>query len=426
MEFKEQQSNKAVEAVCEVDFKRRQLIQTAGLATGASMLGLATGGAWAAGSDKPEKEEVKIGFIPLTDCASVVMASVLGFDKKYGIKIVPSKEASWAGVRDKLTNGELDAAHVLYGLIYGVQMGIGGQKKDMAVLMNLNNNGQAITLSKKIADKGGVDGPSLAKLMQTDKREYTFAQTFPTGTHAMWLYYWLAANGINPMKDAKVITVPPPQMVANMRVGNMDGFCVGEPWGHRAIVDGVGITATTTQDIWKDHPEKVLGTSLDFVKKYPNTCRAMMAAILDASKWIDASLANKNKMAEVIADKSYVNTSKDVIDQRIMGRYQNGLGKTWDDPNYMKFYGDGAVNFPYLSDGMWFMTQHRRWGLLKDDPDYLAVAKAVNQIDLYKEAATMTKTSIPKDPMRTSKLMDGAVWDGKNPKAYAASFKIKA
>ncbi|MDY7546464.1 CmpA/NrtA family ABC transporter substrate-binding protein [Glaciimonas sp. CA11.2] len=390
------------------------------------MLGLASSGVWAAGSDKPEKTEVKIGFIPLTDCASVVMASVLGFDKKYGIKIVLSKEASWAGVRDKLSNGELDAAHVLSGLIYGVQMGIGGQKKDMAVLMGLNNNGQAITLSKKLADKGAVDGPSLAKLMATDKREYTFAQTFPTGTHAMWLYYWMAANGINPMKDAKVITVPPPQMVANMRVGNMDGFCVGEPWGHRAIVDGVGITAITTQEIWKDHPEKVLGTTAEFVTKNPNTCRALIAAVLDASKWIDESLANKNKMAETIADKSYVNTSKDVIDQRIMGRYQNGLGKTWDDPNYMKFYNGGLVNFPYLSDGMWFMTQHRRWGLLKSDPDYLAVAKSVSQIDLYKEAATMTKTSVPKDVMRSSKLMDGVVWDGKDPKAYAASFKIRA
>ena len=388
------------------------------------MLGLSTGGAWAAGSDKPEKEEVRIGFIPLTDCASVVMASVLGFDKKYGIKIVLSKEASWAGVRDKLTNGELDAAHVLYGLIYGVQMGIGGIKKDMAVLMNLNNNGQAITLSKKLADKGAVDGASLAKLMANEKREYTFAQTFPTGTHAMWLYYWMAANGINPMKDAKVITVPPPQMVANMRVGNMDGFCVGEPWGHRAIVDGVGITAITTQDIWKDHPEKVLGTTSDFANKNPNTCRALVAAVLEAGKWIDASLANKNRMAEVIADKSYVNTSKDVIDQRIMGRYQNGLGKTWDDPNYMKFYNEGTVNFPYLSDGMWFMTQHRRWGLLKDDPDYLAVAKAVNRIDLFKEAAAITKTPVPKDPMRSSKLLDGVVWDGKNPKAYASSFKI--
>ncbi|MBB5391680.1 CmpA/NrtA family ABC transporter substrate-binding protein [Herbaspirillum sp. SJZ130] len=428
MGFQEEQAGKAVTGVtngAEVDATRRKIIHTAGIAAGASMMGLATGGVWAAGSDKPEKEEVKIGFIPLTDCASVVMASVLGFDKKYGIKIVPSKEASWAGVRDKLTNGELDAAHVLYGLIYGVQLGIGGQKKDMAVLMGLNHNGQAITLSKKLADKGAVDGASLAKLMQADKREYTFAQTFPTGTHAMWLYYWLAANGINPMKDAKVITVPPPQMVANMRVGNMDGFCVGEPWGHRAIVDGVGITATTTQDIWKDHPEKVLGTSLEFVKKYPNTCRAMMAAIIDASKWIDASLTNKNKMAEVIADKSYVNTSKDVIDQRILGRYQNGLGKTWDDPNYMKFYDDGTVNFPYLSDGMWFMTQHRRWGLLKSDPDYLAVAKAVNQIDLFKDAAAMTKTPVPKDVMRTSKFMDGTVWDGKNPAAYAQSFKIK-
>ena len=188
----------------------------------------------AAGSDAPEKKEVKIGFIPLTDCASVVMASVLGFDKKYGVTIVPNKEASWAGVRDKLVNGELDFAHVLYGLVYGVHLGTAGPKKDMAVLMNLNNNGQAITLSKALADKGAVDGPSLAKLMASEKREYTFAGTFPTGTHAMWMHYWLAAAGINPLSGAKLITVPPPQMVANMRVGNMDGFCVGalEPPRH--------------------------------------------------------------------------------------------------------------------------------------------------------------------------------------------------
>ncbi|MEB0137032.1 CmpA/NrtA family ABC transporter substrate-binding protein [Actimicrobium sp. CCC2.4] len=408
------------------DLTRRSLLKAGAVASAGIVGGLATQGVWAAGSDKPEKEEVKVGFIPLTDCASVVMASVLGFDKKYGIKIVPTKESSWASVRDKLANGELDAAHALYGLIYGVHLGNGGAKKDMAVLMTINQNGQAITLSKKLADKGAVDGASLARLMQTEKREYTFAQTFPTGTHAMWLYYWLAANGIDPMKDAKVITVPPPQMVANMRVGNMDGFCVGEPWGHRAIVDGVGITATTTQDIWKDHPEKVLGTTAEWVKKYPNTARALTAAVLDASRWIDASLSNKNKMADTIAEKSYVNTSVDVINQRILGRYQNGLGKTWDDPNCMHFFQDGAVNFPYLSDGMWFLTQHKRWGLLKADVDYLAVAKAINQIDVYKDAAAMAKVSVPKDTMRSSKLMDGTVWDGKNPQAYAASFKIKA
>ncbi|MBP6560049.1 MAG: ABC transporter substrate-binding protein [Burkholderiaceae bacterium] len=381
---------------------------------------------WAQGSDKPEKEEVKIGFIPLTDCASVVMASVLGIDKKYGVKIVPTKESSWASVRDKLVNGELDFAHVLYGLVYGVHLGVGGQKKDMAVLMTLNNNGQAITLSKKLADKGAIDGASLAKLMAAEKREYTFAQTFPTGTHAMWLYYWMAANGINPMKDAKVITVPPPQMVANMRVGNMDGFCVGEPWNHRAIMDGIGITATTTQDIWKDHPEKVLGTTAEYAKKYPNTSRAVTAAILEASRWIDASIANRNKMAETIADKAFVNTSVDAVNQRILGRYQNGLGKTWDDPNSMKFYNEGLVNFPYLSDGMWFLTQHKRWGILKEHPDYLKVAQEINQIGLYKDAAAASKTAVPKDAMRTSKLFDGVVWDGKDPKKYADSFKVRA
>ncbi|MBL0726983.1 ABC transporter substrate-binding protein [Piscinibacter sp. HJYY11] len=405
---------------------RRTIIKAAAATSATGLVPGLNTAVYAAGSDKPEKEEVKIGFIPLTDCASVVMASVLGFDKKYGIKIIPTKEASWAGVRDKLVNGELDMAHVLWGLIYGVHLGVSGPKKDMAILMNLNHNGQAITLSKKLSEKGAVDGPSLAKLMKADKREYTFAQTFPTGTHAMWLYYWLATYGINPMKDAKVITVPPPQMVANMRVGNMDGYCVGEPWGHRAIMDGIGITGVTTQDIWKDHPEKALGTTSEFVKKYPNTSRAVVMAILEASKWIDASLQNKLKMAETVADKSYVNTGVDAINQRILGRYQNGLGKTWDDPNHMKFFNDGSVNFPYLSDGMWFLTQHKRWGLIKDHPDYLAVAKQINQIDLYKEAATAMKVSVPKDALRPSKMVDGVVWDGKDPKKYADGFAIKA
>src|SRR2546426_5508023 len=382
-------------------------------------------GAWAAGSDAPEKPEVKIGFIPLTDCASVVIASVMGFDSKYGIKIVPSKEASWAAVRDKLVNGELDAAHVLYGLIYGVHLGIGGPKKDMALLMNLNHNGQAITLSNQLKDKGATDGAKLKALIDMEKREYTFAQTFPTGTHAMWIYYWLAANGIHPFNDVKSIVVPPPQMVANMRVGNMDGFCVGEPWNNRAIVDRIGFTANTTQDIWKDHPEKTLGTTAEFVQKYPNTARAMTAAVIDAGRWIDASLSNRQKTAETVADKSYVNTDKDVILARMLGRYDNGIGKSWDDPNTMKFYNDGHVTFPYLSDGMWFMTQHRRWGLLKEDVDYLAVANKVNRIDIYKDAAAATKTNLPQSPMRAARLIDGVVWDGKDPKKDAGSFKIK-
>jgi nitrate/nitrite transport system substrate-binding protein len=251
--------------------RRKLVTAAAGLSLMSALDPALRAGVFAQGSDAPEKKEVKVGFIPLTDCASVVIASVMKFDEKYGIKIVPSKEASWAAVRDKLVNGELDAAHVLYGLIYGVQLGIGGPKKDMAVLMNLNHNGQAITLSNQLKDKGATSGAALKALIDKEKREYTFAQTFPTGTHAMWIYYWLAANGINPSSDVKTITVPPPQMVANMRVGNMDGFCVGEPWGNRAIYDKIGFTAETTQAIWKDHPEKTLGTTAEFVQKNPNT-----------------------------------------------------------------------------------------------------------------------------------------------------------
>jgi len=409
---------------------RRDFIKkSAGLLGAGLVLGAAPGlryGAWAAGSDAPEKTEVKVGFIPLTDCASVVMAAQLGFDKKYGIKIIPSKEASWAGVRDKLINGELDAAHVLYGLIYGVQMGVGGPQKDMATLMTLNNNGQAITLSNQLREKGATDGIKLKALVDNKEKEYTFAQTFPTGTHAMWLYYWLAANGIHPMKDVKTIVVPPPQMVANMRVGNMDGYCVGEPWGARAIADKIGFTATTTQAIWPDHPEKVLGTSADWVAKNPNTARALIAAVLDAARWIDASDENRSKMAITVAGKPYVNTTAKVIEGRILGQYEDGLGKSWKDEKPMRFFNEGTVTFPYLSDGMWFLTQHKRWGLMKDDPDYLAVAKKVNRIDLYKEAAALAKVPLPSSEMRSSTLVDGVVWDGKDPKAYAAGFAIKA
>ena len=349
----------------------------------------------------------------------------MGFDKKYGIKITPSKEASWAAVRDKLVNGENDASHVLYGLIYGVHMGIGGPKKDMAILMNLNHNGQAITLSNKLKEKGVTDGKTLKTLVDKEKREYTFAHTFPTGTHAMWIYYWLAAHDINPFADVKTITVPPPQMVANMRVGNMDGYCVGEPWGARAIFDNIGFTAITTQDIWKDHPEKTLGTTAEFVKKNPNTARAMTAAILEASKYID-TMANRPKVSQIIAQKSYVNTEESVIEGRMKGEYDNGLGKKWKDPNYMKFYNDGKVTFPYLSDGMWFLSQHKRWGLLKEDVDYLAVAKQVNQIELYKQAAAMAEGAAAQgsDAQRQSSSM-ASLGTARTPKAYAAGFKVR-
>lgn len=371
-----------------------------------------------------EKDSVRVGFMPLTDCGSLVMASVLGLDEKYGIKIVLCREASWSGVRDKLASGELDAAHVLYGLVYGAHMGVGAQRQAMAVLMNMSQNGQAITLGRQLAARGAVDGASLAALMRREPRRYTFAQTFPTGNHAMWLYYWLAAAGIDPFRDAQAVTVPPTQMVANLRAGHMDGFCAGEPWGHRAVLDGVGVTVATSQQLWPDHPGKVLGASADFVAQNPNTCRALIAAVLEAGRWIDASSDNKEAMAEVIASPAYLNTGKDVIGPRILGHYDDGMGRRWQDRHSLRFYGDGAVNFPYLSDGMWFLTQQWRCGLLKDEPDYLGVAAAVNQVRLYREAAELTATRAPGEPMRSATLIDGKVWDGSDPADYAASFDI--
>ncbi len=378
----------------------------------------------AADFGKPEKTDLNIGFIPLTDCASVVMAGELGLFKKYGLNVTVSKEASWAAVRDKVLLGQLDAAHMLYGMVYGAHLGIGSQKKDMAILMGLNHNGQGITLSNKLAEAGVKDGASLKKAVVKKDREYTFAQTFPTGTHAMWLCYWLAANGIDPFKDVKNIVIPPPQMVANMRVGNMDGYCVGEPWNARAVFDRVGFTVTTTQAIWKNHPEKVLGTTQEFVDKYPNTARAMVAAVIEASQYIDA-MANRASVSEIIGGKAYVNAPSQVILGRMQGNYDDGLGKKWSDPDYMKFFADGDVNFPYLSHGAWFLTQQRRWGLLKEDLDYLAVAKQVNQIDLYSSVAKTLGVSVPSSALKTETLFDGTVFDPSKAAAYASGFAIK-
>ncbi len=410
-----------------VSLSRRRFLANSALLGGSMLLPGFINSVWAAGSDAPEKKEIRVGFIPLTDCASVVMAAVKKFDEKYGIKIILSKESSWASVRDKLVSGELDAAHVLYGLVYGLQLGVSGPQHDMAMLMTLNNNGQAITLSNQLKAAGVTDAASLKKTVEgSPKGTYTFAQTFPTGTHAMWLYYWLANAGIHPFNDVRNVVVPPPQMVMNMKIGNMSGYCVGEPWNQRAILDGIGFTAATTQEIWPDHPEKILGTTSAWVAANPNTARALTAAVLEASRWIDTSDANRIETAKAIAGRAYVNTSPETIQGRMLGDYDNGLGKKWKDAHGMRFFNDGAVNYPYLSDGMWFLTQHKRWGLIDADPDYLAVAKKINRIDIYRQAANAVGgINLPTSDMRSSTLFDGKVWDGSNPAEYANSFAMK-
>jgi nitrate/nitrite transport system substrate-binding protein len=373
--------------------------------------------------DTPAPRPVRVGFIPLTDCAPLALAVARGYDRKHGIQLVLSREPSWAAIRDKLMTGDLDAAHMLHGMVYGVQMGIGGPRQDMAVLMTLNRNGQAITLSRRLAERGVTDGQGLADLIRADPRRYTFAQTFPTGTHAMWLYYWLASFGVHPFRDINNVVVPPPQMVSNLALGNVDGFCAGEPWNARAVAEGTGFTVATSQAIWPDHPEKVLACTRACLERDPDTARALIMAVLEAARDLDTA-AGRDEAARLLARPEYVDVPAELILDRLHGRYQDGLGRAWEDPHPMAFFADGAVTYPWLSDGMWFLTQQRRWGLLKDDPDYLAVARRVNQTAQYREAADALGIAVPSTELRASTLMDGRVWDGSDPAGYAAGFAL--
>ena len=383
--------------------------------------------AWVNGSDAPEKSSLDLGFMALTDCASLVVAATQGFAQPYGLTLNLKRQSSWANLRDKLVSGELDAAHSLYGLIYAVHLGIGGvAPTDMAVLMGLNRNGQSINLSHGLQQQGVVTPEALDRHVHQSRTKLTFAQTFPTGTHAMWLYYWLASQGIHPLQDVDSVVVPPPQMVAHLQAGRIDGFCVGEPWCASAVKQHQGFTLATTQAIWPDHPEKVLGCTQAFVTEYPNTARVLVMAILEASRFIEESQENRRSTAQLLSARDYLDAPLDCIEPRLLGDYDDGLGNQWQDPHALRFFAGGEVNLPYLSDGMWFMTQFRRWGLLREDPDYLGIARQVQQLDLYRQAANAVGVSANGEDMRSSQLIDGKIWDGSDPAAYARSFRLHA
>src|SRR6266576_3186055 len=278
-----------------MELSRREVMKTSVAA--ALLAGVPLGWRGAAyAADGPETPKVRVGIIALTDCSSIVMAHELGLFRKYGIESTISKEASWAVIRDRLTLGENQATHMLLGIPYAATMGLQGSPvKPMIIPMYLNRNGQAITLTKAMLEKG-VKTPQqikpLALEAKTKGSPMTFAMTYPPGTHAMWTRYWLGAGGISPDRDVTLLTIPPAQMVANMKVGKMDGYCVGEPWGARAIADGIGFTAINTQDIWKDHPEKVCAFTAEFADKNPKTVKAVCKALNEASVWLD-NLANR-------------------------------------------------------------------------------------------------------------------------------------
>ncbi|OOG70143.1 CmpA/NrtA family ABC transporter substrate-binding protein [Flavobacterium sp. A45] len=399
-------------------------IKTQIVALPKSVLVLAVAVSTAFSTISAQSDPVRLGFIPLTDCSPIVMAKELGLFKKYGVEVVVTKESSWANVRDKILTGELDGAHCLYSMPFSVYTGVGGKAgSEMKIAMMLNVNGQAITLSNDFCGKVGFKQmnkvtPVVAAKLKAEK-EVTFAMTFPGGTHDLWLRNWMSSAGLN-QKAVKIITIPPPQMVANMKVGNMDGYCVGEPWGGVAVKQGVGFTQIASQDIWKDHPEKALVVNKDFSAKRKADLVKVMKAVMEACKWLDVP-ANRKKAAAIIGKAPYVNAPADVIEGRLMGDYNLGCNQGTEvyDNDYMLFHKGGAVNYPRKSHAIWAMAQFVRFGYLKEEPNYQAIADKLILQDLYEEVAASMKIKIPTDDMKPFSLtMDKTVFNPANPSAY--------
>jgi nitrate/nitrite transport system substrate-binding protein len=369
-----------------------------------------------------DKPVIRLGYIPLTDCAPIIMAKELGYFAKYGLNVEVTKEASWANVRDKILTGELEGAHCLFSMPFSVYTGVGGKEgSEMKIALVLNNNGQAITLSKDFCGKVGFKqtakvAPVVAAKLKAEK-EVTFAMTFPGGTHDIWLRYWLAAAGVS-QKTSKIITIPPPQMVANMKVGNMDGFCVGEPWNGVAVKQDIGFTEIATQDIWKHHPEKALVVNKKFSEERTADLKLVMKAVLEACKWLD-NRANRKKASPTIG--KYINAPADVVEARLMGDYNLGCSQGTEiyTDDYMLYHRNGETNLPRKAHAIWFMAQYMRFDYLQTAPDYKAIADKLILQDLYKEVATSMGIKIPTDDMKPFTIeLDKSTFDPNNPGDY--------
>ena len=382
--------------------------------------------AWAGVTDTPETAQMNFGMIALTDCSPIVIAHEKGLFKKYGIESKVSKLANWAAIRDALANGETQGTHMLLGMPIASTMGLlGSRKMEMVIPWLMNRNGQAISL--KTAWKGKIAGDAGGLKPEVDAAKaagapLTFAMTFPPGTHAMWIRYWLGAGGIHPDKDVSLIVVPPAQMISNMKVGKMDGYCVGEPWNARAVTEGIGYTAITTQEIWPDHPEKVCAFTKEFSEKNPKTVKACLKALHEASVWLD-DLGNRPEQCEIVSRATYINCPKELILGRLLGEYDYGDGRSKKDDFYMHF-SKRNCNYPQPKYAMWWLTQFRRWGMVEGMPDYEGVARQVMRPDLYEDA--MKEIGYAHGGLNDSPeaLFDGKTFDPAKSEEYAKSFTV--
>jgi nitrate/nitrite transport system substrate-binding protein len=388
---------------------------------------------------KPETTSVELGFIALTDAAPLIIAKEKGFFAKAGMTGVElKKQTSWAVTRDNLelgsAGGGIDGAHILSPMPYLLTTGaISKSKKPvpMNILARLNTQGQAISVSKEfLPAKFKAKSPGLAAAVAKKNAtgdKFKVAVTFPGGNHDLWTRYWLAANGVDPNKQADLVVIPPPQMVANMQSGTMDAFCVGEPWNERLVNKKIGYTAAQTGEIWKQHPEKAFAMRADWVKKNPNAALRLLMAVQQAQKWAE-NPANTPELAKILAEDKYVKASIDDILPRLQGTVDYGDGrKVTKSPYTMKFWSNNA-SFPYKSHDIWFVTEDIRWGYLPKGTDIKGLVNKVNRSDLWRAAAKANGfgTGPAGDSRGVEVFFDGVKFDPSNPKAYLDGLKIKA
>jgi nitrate/nitrite transport system substrate-binding protein len=393
---------------------RRGFLKVSSMSAAAALVaGVAPGlrnNAWAGGSDGLEKTKLTFGIIPLTDCAPLVIAKEKGFFKKHGLDVTVSKESSWANIRDKVSVGGLDGAHMLAGMPIAATLGVGAKKQATVTAFSMDLNGNGITVSNALykrmveAEPEAMKAPrpttarALKKVIDADKKAgkepMTFAMVFPVSTHNYELRYWMASAGIDPDQDVRLIVIPPPQMVANLKSNNIVGYCVGEPWNQRAVEMGIGKSITTNYEIWNNNPEKVFGVTKEWADKNPGSHKAAVKALIEASVWMDKP-ENRKEVVKIISKKSYVNAPTSVVDNSMTGTwtYDKKEGPVpFADFNVFHRY---AATFPWQSHAVWFLTQMARWGQLKEAIDFKKVAESVYLPDFYREAAKEVGVAYP-------------------------------